>query len=203
MQTAIVNGGVDRSANIGWGISRAQADWLTDYLPDAEPNAPILSIAAGNGRSARAALSKDHKVFIVDRDVDGLLDLTTGQGAVIMRADIEEKPWPFPAEFFCAALISRPLPRHAVEAAADSVVPGGTVILDLDADVVGSAGTDRRVSAELMVRWLAGRFDIVADLLTVSAPPADGLNPRLVARKRSVPVMPAQSEQPEALYAAL
>lgn len=188
MQTAIASGVTNRTAESIWGITNRQADWFADYLPADDQAGPVLSLAAGDGRSARVALAQGHKVFVVDRNVDEIMDLATGGNAVIMRADVVDSPWPFPADYFSSVLISRPLPRHTVEAAAASIQPGGTLIFDLDADPFEAALPERPTPPGLIARWLADRFEIVTDREPLAGRHSFDFGPRLVARKRSAPL---------------
>lgn len=175
-----------------WWDPSVEAEWIADYLPAGSRSSAVLNVGCGNGRHARSAISLGYKVFAVDRNVDGVLNLATGGPAIIMQADLEERPWPFPKQFFAAGIIAKPLPQKVLEAACRSIKPGGYLFFDLFSTALVVRGDWAELDGPFhpgpILSCLGDGFDVLASENAIVTYPKVGVALRVAARKASEPV---------------
>lgn len=171
-----------------WWDPSVEADWIADYLPPGTRSSAVLNVGCGNGRHVRSALSLGYKVFAIDRQVDGVIDLATGGPAIIMQADLENRPWPFPERFFAAGIVAKPLPSHILEAACRSVRPGGYLFFDLFSNALVVRGDWAELDGPFdpgpILSCLGDQFEIMASENAIVTDPTVGVALRVAARKR-------------------
>ena len=102
--------------------------WVARFLPLIPAGRPILDVAAGGGRHARAAIAQGLRVTAVDRDVSGLADLAAS--AEIVEADLEGGPWPFAGRRFAGVIVTNYLHRPLFPNLVAAVAEGGALIYE-------------------------------------------------------------------------
>jgi len=174
-----------------WWDPSVEAEWIADYLPAGNRSSAVLNVGCGNGRHARSAISLGYKVFAVDDEVSGVLNLATGGPAIIMQADVENKPWPFPEQYFAAGIVAKPLPKKVLEAACRSVEPGGYLFFDLFSTALAVRGDWAEVDGPFhpgpILSCLGGGFEILASENAIVTYPKVGVALRVAARKMCEP----------------
>lgn len=103
--------------------------WISEHAGAIRPGVNVLDLACGSGRHGRFFLKKSCRVFFLDRDVQGVNDLSSEANAEVIEYDLENgNPWPFPDRQFDAIVVTnylyRPLMPHIIEALA----PGGILL---------------------------------------------------------------------------
>lgn len=100
--------------------SPTPAPWVERFTPLIESGSRILDLACGHGRHARFFAAAGHRVLAVDRDETALATLTATPGIETMRADLEQRGWPFGTATFDAIVVThylhRPLFPHILAA---------------------------------------------------------------------------------------
>ncbi len=104
------------------------SSWIATWSGLVPAGAPVLDLAAGNGRHTRFFAERGHPVTAIDRDVSGLAATATTE---VIAADLEDgRPWPLPGRRFGAVVVSnylhRPLFPHLFEA----LQPGGVLLYE-------------------------------------------------------------------------
>jgi SAM-dependent methyltransferase len=94
----------------------------------------VLDLACGSGRHARLFLARGHPVTAVDIDVTGLADLEGRAGVELLRADLENAPWPLEGRRFAGVVVANYLWRPLLPRIVASVAPldqgGGALIYE-------------------------------------------------------------------------
>jgi len=90
------------------------------------PGGDVLDIACGAGRHSRWLAKQGFEVFAVDRDPGLFPD--PPEGVVLLGADLEAGPWPFPGRRFAGIVVTNYLHRPLLPALADSLDSGGLLV---------------------------------------------------------------------------
>ena len=129
--------------------TEAPSEWVCRWshlIPDTRPGGPrTLDVACGHGRHTRWLVRQGCHVTALDRDADALASLAPLAPQVrTVQADIENKPWPLPAQAFDAVVVTnylwRPLWPHIL----GSLAAGGVLIYETFAHGNASVGKPSR-----------------------------------------------------------
>ena len=106
--------------------------WIARFLPQAQPGATLLDVAAGSGRHARLALHLGYAVTAIDRDVSGVADLVSTPKVTLIQANLENgSPWPLaPHSTFDVVITTNYLHRPILPAIVAAVAPGGILLYE-------------------------------------------------------------------------
>lgn len=104
--------------------------WLVRFAPLIPPGGAVLDLAAGRGRHTRHLLERGHRVAAVDIDIGGLADLAGDQRVELIRADLENGPWPLEGRAFAGVVVTNYLWRALLPRIVAAVAPGGVLIYE-------------------------------------------------------------------------
>lgn len=90
----------------------------------------MLDLACGKGRHTRLLADRGHPITAVDIDVSGLIDLREDPRIEIRQANIETSDWMFSGTQFAAIIVSNYLYRPHFIWLADSLQPGGVLLME-------------------------------------------------------------------------
>jgi len=90
----------------------------------------VLDLACGNGRHTRLLVDRGHPVTAVDIDVSGLADLVGDPHIEIRELDLENGEPPFIGEKFAAVIVSNYLHRPHFAWLAETLLPGGVLLME-------------------------------------------------------------------------
>jgi SAM-dependent methyltransferase len=107
----------------------APSSWLLRHAGLLPAGARVLDVACGTGRNLRWLVAQGLVVTGVDRDAAALESLA-GVTAKLHLADIENAPWPLPAQQFDAVLVANYLWRPLWPQLLAAVAPGGVFIME-------------------------------------------------------------------------
>jgi SAM-dependent methyltransferase len=88
------------------------------------PRGPVLDVASGQGRHAHFLKGLGFEVVAVDRDPAALDDVQ------VVKADLEDGPWPFEGRRFAGIVVTNYLHRPLFPALERSVADGGVLIYE-------------------------------------------------------------------------
>jgi SAM-dependent methyltransferase len=108
--------------------SLAPSPWIDRWWHLLALDATVLDVACGSGRHMRFAAERGHAVIGVDRSQEAL-DAAASYGQVLL-ADIENGPWPFPAQTFGGVIVTNYLWRPLLPAIVAAVAPGGVLLYE-------------------------------------------------------------------------
>lgn len=101
------------------------------HLPRAEAGQSLLDVACGGGRHLRYALSLGYAVTGIDRDLNGIADLTGQPGVRSIEADLEAGPSaPFAGESYDVVIVTNYLWRPLLPEIVAAVAPDGLLIYE-------------------------------------------------------------------------
>ncbi len=104
--------------------------WVLRFLHLIPAGGRVLDLACGKGRHTRLFADRGHPVTAVDIDVSGLADLVSDPQVDIRKLDLETGEQPFVGEQFAAVLISNYLYRPHFAWLADTLQPGGVLLME-------------------------------------------------------------------------
>lgn len=122
--------------------AEAPSSWITRWAHLLPPSARVLDLACGAGRHTRWLAALGHRLTAVDRNAEALTGLETV--ARVVCADIENGPWPLPAERFDAVAVTNYLWRPLWPVLLDSLAPGGLLLYETFAHGNASVGKPSR-----------------------------------------------------------
>ncbi|MBM3570161.1 MAG: class I SAM-dependent methyltransferase [Alphaproteobacteria bacterium] len=102
--------------------------WVAKWAGLVRPGGTVLDVAAGAGRHARHLLGRGFRVVAADIDVSELGDLAGRPDCEVVKADLENAPWPFPGRRFEGIVVTNYLCRTILPILVDSLTPGGVYI---------------------------------------------------------------------------
>lgn len=140
--------------------------WIARHAALVPPGAEVLDLACGRGRHARWFAVRGHPVVAADRD-DAALALLRGQPRIeLLRADLEQGPWPLAGRRFGAIVVVNYLHRPTFDLLLSALTDVGVLLYETFA-----AGNERfgrpanpeflLAAGELLDRC-AGRLRVVA-----------------------------------------
>jgi len=105
--------------------------WVKRWAHLVEAGGAVLDVASGAGRHARFLASRGHPVTAIDRDVAALESMSDMDGITTLAADIENGPWPLPADAqFAAVVVTNYLHRPLFPQLLGALAPGGVLIYE-------------------------------------------------------------------------
>ncbi len=104
--------------------------WILRFAPLIPRGAPVLDLACGGGRHARALAAMGHPVLGLDRDTQALASLQGVPGIHTLQADLEGAPWPLPARRFGGVIVTRYLWRALLPSIVRAVDDGGVLLYE-------------------------------------------------------------------------
>lgn len=116
------------------------SDWVTRWANLLAPRSHVLDVASGSGRHTRHLLELGHRVLAVDLDVSGMLDLRQRVDFHLVKADLENAPWPFDPEIFDGVVVTNYLFRPLFPHLFASLKPGGKFVYETFAVGNGELG---------------------------------------------------------------
>jgi len=105
--------------------------WVTRFGRLAPDGGTVLDLACGGGRNGRWFLARGMQVTFLDRDTEGLSDLSEVPAAKIVRADLETGgPFPLAGRRFDCVVVTNYLWRGILGDILACVTPGGLLIYE-------------------------------------------------------------------------
>jgi SAM-dependent methyltransferase len=105
--------------------------WVKRWAHLVEAGGAVLDVASGTGRHARFFAARGHPVTAIDRDVAALASMHGVDGLTTVAADIENGPWPLPAQAqFAAVVVTNYLHRPLFPQLLRALAPGGVLIYE-------------------------------------------------------------------------
>lgn len=113
------------------GHFSAPSPWVTRFATAISRPGPVLDLAAGRGRHARYFKGLAYKIVALDRDIDGLADLSGDPAVEIIAADLEDgSRWPLAERQFPGIVVTNYLHRPLMPRLAAALAPGGVLIYE-------------------------------------------------------------------------
>lgn len=105
--------------------------WVKRWAHLVEAGGAVLDVASGGGRHARFFASRGNPVTAIDRDAAALESMSGVDGIATIAADIENGPWPLPADAqFAAVVVTNYLHRPLFPQLLGALAPGGVLIYE-------------------------------------------------------------------------
>jgi SAM-dependent methyltransferase len=105
--------------------------WVKRWAHLVEAGGAVLDVASGGGRHARFFASRGYPVTAIDRDAAALESMSGVDGIATIAADIENGPWPLPADAqFAAVVVTNYLHRPLFPQLLGALAPGGVLIYE-------------------------------------------------------------------------
>jgi len=105
--------------------------WISRFSSILEKKTEILDLACGAGRHGRLFLDQGHSVFFVDKNLEGVEDLSSHPQATLQQTDLEDgKDWPFDDGQFGAIVVVNYLYRPHLKDMIKSLKPGGVLLYE-------------------------------------------------------------------------
>ncbi len=104
--------------------------WVSRFAHLVPQSGAVLDVAAGHGRHSKFFLERGHAVTAVDIDATGLAWLEDRPGFNSLQHDLENDGWPFEAGAFDAIVVVNYLHRPNFQNLAESLAPGGAVLME-------------------------------------------------------------------------
>ena len=173
--------------------------WVVQFLPLLHKRSRVLDLACGSGRHTRLLLEEGHSVTAVDRDVSGLVDLSSNDRLWLVQADLEDGPWPLGNRVFDAVVVTNYLWRALFLDIMSSVTPEGLLIYETFAEGNERFGKPTNPNHLLrkgeLLTVVDGRLDVVEYEHTEVQVPKPAVMQRICARR---PVEQPPPPQPDA-----
>jgi SAM-dependent methyltransferase len=104
--------------------------WVLRFLHLIPTGGRVLDLACGRGRHTRLLADCGHPVTAVDIDVSGLAPLRDNPRIDIRQVDLETGMRPFTGEHFAAVIVCNYLYRPHFAWLADTLLPGGVLLME-------------------------------------------------------------------------
>jgi len=180
-------GSIDRSVETGGGDTVASPSaWVARWAARLAPGSEVLDLACGRGRHLKMLSDLGHRVTAVDREV-GPARVHGGDRVVLVEADLEAAPWPFPGRLFDAVVVTNYLWRPLLPTLIGSVAAGGLLIYETF--MQGQEHYGRPSNPDYLLRpgelraAVAGELDVVAFEQGPEGDPVTGFRQRICARR--------------------
>lgn len=109
---------------------RDPSPWIVHWSPRLRAGGAVLDVACGSGRHVRFLLDRGHRVTAVDRDAEALAELPRDPRLEVVRADLENGPWPFGDRRFDGVVVVRYLWRPLLPRLVEALAPGGLLLYE-------------------------------------------------------------------------
>lgn len=110
--------------------SLAPSAWVLRFRHLIPAGGRVLDLACGKGRHTRLLADSGHPVTAADIDVSGLADRRGDPRIRLLEIDLETGEQPFIGEQFAAVIVSNYLHRPHFAWLADTLLPGGVLLMD-------------------------------------------------------------------------
>ena len=124
--------------------------WVLRFAQLIPPGSPVLDLACGHGRHARALAALGHPVLAVDRNPQALAAVGELPGVQLLAADLEQAPWPLPGQRFGGVVVTHYLWRQLLPRVVDAVAAGGVLLYETFA--LGQQTIGRPRNPEFLLR---------------------------------------------------
>jgi SAM-dependent methyltransferase len=185
-RTVVVTGGAPT------GVSLPPFSWIVRFTPLVRQGSPVLDLACGGGRHARLFLERGHQVTAVDIDVSGLDDLREHPALELVRADLENAPWPLSGRGFGVVVVTNYLWRPLFPMILDAVAEGGMLLYETFAH--GNEAHGRPSNPDFLLQpgelleVVRGRLQVVAYEHGYLVRPRPAIKQRLCAVRAEEPL---------------
>ncbi|MGF6778794.1 class I SAM-dependent methyltransferase [Paraburkholderia sp. GAS334] len=141
--------------------------WVRRWTHLVTAGGAVLDVASGEGRHARWFAAHGHPVTALDCDADALATLRDEPRVTTLTADIEDGPWPLPADTkFAAVVVTNYLYRPLFPRLLDALAPAGVLIYETFAQGNETVGKPSRPAFLLapgeLLDAVRGRLRVVA-----------------------------------------
>jgi SAM-dependent methyltransferase len=164
--------------------------WVARFAKLVPTGGPVLDLAAGRGRHTRFFLKRGHPVLAVDRDIAALESIASPR-LELLRADLEEGPWPLEGRRFAGVIVANYLHRPLLPAVIAAVADGGALIYETFASGNEAYGrprnTDFLLRAGELLEAVRGTLEVVAYEHGPVERPRPAVIQRIAARRSSSP----------------
>ena len=141
------------------------SEWVARFARLVQAGGPVLDLAAGSGRHTRFFLQRGHPVLAVDRDIAALESIASPR-LELLRADLEEGPWPLEGRRFAGVIVANYLHRPLLPAVIAAVADGGALIYETFAAGNEAYGRPRNpdflLRAGELLEAVRGALEVVA-----------------------------------------
>lgn len=156
----------------------------------------MLDLACGRGRHSLFLAERGYRVEAVDRDADGLAEISSRAPGIVTRlADLEEGPWPYHGCVFDGIVVTNYLFRPLLPMLLNSLDVNGVLIYETF--MAGNERFGKPANPAFLLRP-GELLDMVRRRLTVVAfeqgeidAPRPAVVQRLCATRRIDPLLPA------------
>ncbi len=173
--------------------------WIADLARQIATPKDVLDLACGSGRHGRLFLAAGCAVTFADINLGGVEDLSGDPQATLLRADLENQPWPFGPESFDLVVVTNYLWRPRLDALLRTVRPGGALLYQTFA--VGNERFGKPSNPDFLLREgelkqaAAPNFDIADYFHGETQDPKPAVIQRLHAVRRTDPYSPALASE--------
>jgi len=163
--------------------------WVVRFAALVPPAGAVLDLACGGGRHARLFLERGHPVTAVDIDVSGVADLEGRAGVELIRADLENAPWPLAGRRFAGVIVTNYLWRPILPEIVAAVAEGGALIYETFA--LGNERFGKPANPDFLLRdgelveAVRGKLAVVAYECLEVAEPRPARVQRIAAARRA------------------
>ncbi len=126
------------------GSGTRSSQWLRRFEHLIRPAGSVLDLACGSGRNSRPLLAAGFAVTAVDLDPGEDSSWPQDGRLKLLRADLENEPWPLGGQLFAAVLVCNYLHRPLFSSILAAVEPGGLLIYETFAMGQEALGRPRR-----------------------------------------------------------
>lgn len=166
------------------------SEWVARFTRLVQAGGPVLDLAAGSGRHTRFFLQRGHPVLAVDRDIAALESIASPR-LELLRADLEEGPWPLEGRRFAGVIVANYLHRPLLRAVIAAVADGGALIYETFAAGNEAYGRPRNpdflLRAGELLEAVRGALEVVAYEHGPVERPRPAVIQRIAARRSGPP----------------
>lgn len=160
--------------------------WVQRWADLAPSGTPVLDLACGGGRHGRFFLKRGHPVTFVDKNLQGVDDLSGMPKATLIDADLEDgSPWPLPRRRFGCVVVTNYLWRPILPKVIASVGKGGCLIYETFAvgnEVYGKpSNPDFLLKPDELLQAVKGRLMVRAYGHGLETDPAPAMRQHIAA----------------------
>jgi SAM-dependent methyltransferase len=111
-------------------VNDAPSHWFAQHADHVAVGSTLLDVGCGYGRHAKYFASRGVNVVAVDRDEAALQSLRDVENVTTDHCDIENNPWPYPANSFDAVVVCNYLWRPTFDALLATIKPSGVLLYE-------------------------------------------------------------------------
>ena len=164
------------------------SSWVVAWAGLVPQDATVLDVAAGRGRHTGFFAGRGHAVTAVDRDPSPISGYSEFDIEVV-RADLENGPWPLAGRKFGAVVVTNYLHRPLFPILLDSLSAGGVLIYETfmqgNERLGKPSNPDFLLKDGELLELVRGRFSVTAYEARMISEPRMAMVQRIAARKLS------------------